>query len=263
MTSKIRPIAICAAVAAGFTVLPAAADTLVGLVDGKTLALIDTDAKKATKIVAISGAPALVGIDQRPADGLLYGLAADGAVFTIDVASGKATQKSKLQTMLPSGATATVDFNPAADRLRVIGSDGTNLRANVDDGMVTSDGKLKFADGDTHKGQTPNVVAGAYTNSVKGAKETTLYDIDATIGALLRQAPPNDGVLNAIGKLGVSASGPMAFDILSDGKGGNTAWLLAGGALHQVDLATGKATALGKIEGVKGALTDIAAWAAM
>ena len=35
-----------------------------------------------------------------------------------------------------------------------------------------------------HKGEKPNVVAGAYTNSVKGAKETALYNIDGTIGAL-------------------------------------------------------------------------------
>lgn len=263
MTRKIRPLFIAAAVSAGFAALPAAAGTLVGLVDGKSLALIDTDTKKVTKTVAISGAPALVGIDQRPADGMLYGLAADGTVFTVDVASGKATQKSKLSAMLPAGAMATVDFNPVADRLRVIGSDGTNLRANVDDGMVTTDGKLKFADSDMHKGETPKIVAGAYTNSMKGAKETALFDLDGTIGGLIKQAPPNDGVLNAVGKLGVTASGPLAFDILSDGMGGNSAWLLANGTLHQVDLATGKATAAGKIDGLSGSVTDIAAWSAM
>ena len=54
-----------------------------------------------------------------------------------------------------------------------------------------------------HKGEKPNIVAGAYTNSVKGAKETALYNIDATIGGLIKQAPPNDGTLNAVGKLGV------------------------------------------------------------
>src|SRR3712207_4077884 len=109
---------------------------------------------------------------------------------------------------------ATVDFNPAADRLRIIGSDGTNLRINVDDGKVTKDGALKFADTDMHKGEKPNIVAGAYTNSYKGAKETTLYDIDGTIGGLIRQAPPNDGVLNAVGKIGMKVE-KAAFDIVS------------------------------------------------
>jgi hypothetical protein len=65
-----------------------------------------------------------------------------------------------------------------------------------------------------------------------------------------------------VGKFGVMASGPIAFDILSDGMGGNSGWLLAGGMLHQVDLATGKATSAGKIDGVSG-VTDIAAWSAM
>src|SRR3712207_993674 len=110
--------------------------------------------------------------------------------------------KSKLDAMLPPDSMATVDFNPAADRLRIIGSDGTNLRANVDDGKVTKDGQLKFADGDMHKGKVPRVVAGAYTNSVKGAKETALFDLDAS-GVLVKQAPPNDGILNSVGTIGM------------------------------------------------------------
>ena len=139
----------------------------------------------------------------------------------------------------------------------MIGSDGTNLRINVDDGKVTRDGNLKFAEADMHKGETPKVVAGAYTNSVKGAKETTLYDIDATIGALLKQAPPNEGVLSSVGKLGVTPKS-FAFDIISDASGGNTGWLMAEGALHKVDLATGQATLVAKIDGVTGEVRDIA-----
>ena len=82
---------------------------------------------------------ALVGIDVRPADGLLYGVSADGSVVTVDPTTGKAVMKAKLETMLAPGTMATIDFNPVADRLRIIGSDGTNLRANVDDGKVTKD----------------------------------------------------------------------------------------------------------------------------
>ena len=175
---------------------------------------------------------------------------------------GKATMKSKLDTMLPKGVMATVDFNPAADRLRVMGNDGTNLRVNVDDGKVTKDGDHKYADGDMHKGEKPNIVAGAYTNSYKGTKETVLFNIDGTIGGLIKQAPPNDGVLAAIGKLGVKAD-RAAFDILSDGKGGNSAWLMAGDTLYSVDLATGKASPAMKIEGASGPVMDIAILPAM
>ena len=38
----------------------------------------------------------------------------------------------------------------------------------------------------------------------------------------------------------------------------NDAWLATGGALYSVDLKTGKATMAGKIEGLAGALSDIA-----
>src|SRR5438046_10596769 len=136
------------------------------LIGGDTIAMVDTAQKKVTgsvKGIGISGA--LVGIDVRPADGMLYGLVDevdDGTIVTIAM-DGKATMKSKLDTMLAKGVAATVDFNPVADRLRVMGADGMNLRANVDDGKVTKDGDHKYAEGDMHKGEKPNIVAGAYT----------------------------------------------------------------------------------------------------
>lgn len=242
----------------------ASAATLTALTGDNDLVTIDTSTRKALRTVALSGAPArLLGIDVRPSDGLLYGLAQDGTIVTIDAASGRASAKSKLDTMLPAGArSAVVDFNPAADRLRVIGADGTNLRANVDDGKVTSDGKLKFAEADANKAATVAVTAGAYTNSVKCAKETQLLNIDIGLGGLLRQAPPNEGVLNSVGMLGVKPAS-VAFDIQSDAAGVNTGWLVADGALHQVDLANGRATTLGPIEGLSGMVRDIAVTPAM
>ncbi|HYD04947.1 MAG TPA: DUF4394 domain-containing protein, partial [Reyranella sp.] len=182
-------------------------------------------------------------------------LAADGTVYTI-AKDGKAMQKSKLEAMLPAGVSAIVDFNPVADRLRVIGSDGTNLRVNVDDGKVVKDGSLKYADADASKGQVPKVKAGAYTNSVKGAKETTLLNIDTGTGALVRQAPPNDGILNTVGSLGAKVD-DVAFDIWSDGTK-NEAWAMTGDQLWSIDLATGKATLVARIEGLQGAVKDIA-----
>ena len=250
------------------TILAASAAVIIGAVSAQaaevaalsgdnTISIVNTSSKSVTKTWKIQGvAGKVLGIDVRPVDGMLYAVGADGGIYTVDLASGKATMKSKLDKMLTAGTWATVDFNPVADRLRVMGNDGTNLRVNVDDGKVTTDGSHKFADADMHKGETPKVVAGAYTNSFKGSKETALYNIDATIGALVRQAPPNDGTLNAVGKLGIKAD-VVAFDIWSDGQGKNEAWLMAGDWLHSVDLATGKATPSVQIEGVSG-VRDIA-----
>lgn len=255
-TRLLAPFALAGAL---LTANAASAQSLLALVGDSTIAWVNPKSWKATGTVAIKGAK-LVGFDVRPADGQLYGLTADGWLFTIDPKTGVATRKVELSSKLPAGVTATVDFNPVADRLRILGSDGTSLRVNVDDGKVTVDGTLKFAEADVNKGKTPRVIAGAYSFSFKGTKETALYDIDATTGSFVRQAPPNDGILNTIGALGVKLDGPVAFNIVSEGEGKNAAWLVVGGKLHSVDMTTGKATLVGTIGGIKGKINDIAWW---
>ena len=90
------------------------------------------------------------------------------------------------------------------------------------------------ADADASKGQVPKVKA----------------------GALVRQAVPNDGILNTVGGLGAKVD-DVAFDIWSDGTK-NEAWAMTGDQLWSIDLATGKATLVGRIEGLQGAVKDIA-----
>jgi hypothetical protein len=192
MFGKMKVLALTGVLAAtAFAATGAqAAGWLVGLVDGKSIVTIDPANRKVASKVDVKGAGPLAGIDVRPADGMLYGVAADGTIFTIDIKSGQATMKSKMSETLKPGTMATVDFNPVADRLRVMGSDGTSLRVNVDDGKATVDGSHKYKDGDANAGKTPKVVAGAYTNSSKGTKATALYNIDATTGALVTQVRP-------------------------------------------------------------------------
>ncbi len=257
MNTRLKALALAGTIlAAPIFANAAAAASIIGLVDGKTLVWVDPATKKVTGKADIKGAANVVGIDVRPADGMLYAVTADGGIYTVDAKTGAATMKSKISEGL-KGAITVVDFNPVADRLRVITADGANLRINVDDGKTIVDGSLKYKDGDAMAGKTPNVVAGAYTNSANPKPSATaLYDIDAA-GHLLSQAPPNDGVLNTIGMLGVKLDGATAFNIVNKGEE-NAAWLVSGGALYSVDLKTGKATSAGKLEGVTGKLTDIA-----
>jgi Domain of unknown function (DUF4394) len=254
--------AVVGALVLSVSAMAAQAATVAGLVDGTSIVWVDTESKAVTKSVKIDGAP-LVGIDVRPADKMLYGVSADGKIMIVDPATGKTTMKSQISEALPKGVDIVVDFNPVADRLRLIGADGTSLRINVDDGKATVDGRLKYAETDANKGKMPKVTMGAYTNSFAGTKETALYDIDVAAGTLVKQAPPNDGILNTVGPLGIKLDGPVAFDISSDGKGGNAAWLMAGSELFSVDLATGKATSAAKISGVTGKIIDIAIMPAM
>lgn len=255
--------AAVAVMAVQLTATGAQAATLAGLADGKSIVWIDTDQKKVTGSVMLDGGATLVGIDVRPADGKLYGVTPDGAIVTVDAKSGKWEKKSQLSEKLPAGAKVAVDFNPVADRMRILTSTGMSLRVNVDDGKAVVDGTLKYAESDSSKGKAPMVTAGGYTNSFAGTKETALYNIDVATGMLVKQAPPNDGILSGIGALGVKLDGPVAFDILADGKGANTGWLLAGGQLHAVDLASGAAKPTGAIAGLTGAISDIAILPAM
>ena len=131
----------------------ASAATLAALQDGKTIVWIDTDQKKVIGKVGLDGGASLVGFDVRPADGKLYGLTPQGAIVTIDVKTGKWEKKSQLSEKLPDGAAFSVDFNPVADRMRVVSSTGMSYRINVDDGKTLVDGALKYADADAMKGE--------------------------------------------------------------------------------------------------------------
>ncbi|HYI84797.1 MAG TPA: DUF4394 domain-containing protein, partial [Acetobacteraceae bacterium] len=171
------------------------AATLVGLTADGQLVRIDSETRRASAPVRVGGAAGkLLGIDVRPADGKLYGLTDSGQIVTIDSMTGMATRVSQLNERFESGGRTVVDFNPVADRLRVMGMNGMSLRVNVQTGEATKDGQLKYAAGTQWAETAPRVVAGAYTNSVGGAQQTALLTIDSLTRTLNLQAPPNDGV---------------------------------------------------------------------
>lgn len=205
--------------------------------------------------VAVTGLAAgerLLGFDIRPKDGLLYGISSAGRIVTIDPATGAATVKATLaadaaDTTAPytaiAGTAFGVDFNPVADRLRVIGNTGQSLRINVDTGATTTDGAVNRA------GATPAVTAAAYSNSFAGTTATMLFDIDTASASLALQNPPNDGTLVNVGLLGVAAAGDVGFDIAGGANGLALAALRTSAAgpssLYRIDLATGAAVLSG------------------
>ena len=235
------------------------AATIVALTADNTLIRFDSETRRAQPARTITGADgAVVGIDQRPQDGRLYGITVNGQIVTIDPATGRATQVSRLNTSFQPGGRVTFDFNPVANRVRVMGAGGQNLRVNVETGEAATDGRLKNAPGE--RGEVaPQVVAGAYTNSVTGATATMLLTIDTSTNMLNLQSPPNDGVQAPRNRLSITVPPLVAFDILSDGTA-NTGYVLAGNALHLLDLTSGALTARGNVTLPRGAeVIDIAA----
>ena len=240
----------------------AQAETLLGLTADNHLVRIDAEGRRAMAPMRITGAEGrVIGIDQRPADGKLYGLTDAGQIVTIDPANGRAMQVSRLSERFEGGGRAVVDFNPVADRLRVMGMNGTSFRVNVETGAVVRDGQLKYQAGTPLAETAPRITAGAYTNSMAGAQATALYTLDTLARSYNLQAPPNDGVQQAKAELPAGLPPGIAFDILSDGQGGNRGFLLAAGTLHRVDPATGMVTPAGAVAGLPGSeIIDIAAW---
>lgn len=236
----------------------ALANPAIGLLGDRTLVMVDTDTRMVDGMLEVTGVDKLHGIDFRPSDGWLYGIDSEANVVTIDLDTGETSVVTTLSETIPDGALASVDFNPVADLLRFMGNDGTNLRINVDTGEVNVDGRLHFDAGDANADATPNIVATAYTNSIGSPEATAMYDIDWDMLALIRQTAPNDGTLATIGMLGIEEPESIAFDIFAEAIDANTAYLAAGNVLYTIDLETGMATEWGAIEGLDGALRDIA-----
>jgi hypothetical protein len=236
----------------------------------------------------LQGDERLVGIDFRPSNGKLYGLGATLRLYTIDPATGRATQVggNPLAIRL-AGTEFGFDFNPVVDRIRVVTDKGENLRVHPDTGAVVDadpsrpglqvDVSLRYDEEDQNGGRLPRVTGAAYTNGMPGAapgapnspKATTNYAIDAILGVLVTQgtregtspafapATPNTGLLFTVGSLGVQPDGPVSFDIASgaaSGVNGGTAFAAFiplgknAATLYQIDLKSGAATSLGVID---------------
>jgi hypothetical protein len=219
-----------------------------------------------TPIGGLAANEALIGIDFRPATGMLYGVGRIGAealgqLYTIDLSTGLATAVGG-RTIPLDGAAFGVDFNPVPDRLRIVSDTGKSQRINPDTGAVAgTDTDVAYpAMGDPNSTRMARIVAVAYTNPDTDLQtNTVLHDLDVNragdpdLGAsgdvLAIQVPPNAGVLNTVGRLGVDADDLATFDI-----GPNNEAFAAirpqGSAfsrLYRVDLASGAGTDFGQI----------------
>jgi len=261
----------------GLAVRTAAPPMAYGLTDGgRIVGFRPTAPGTLTSDVAVSGLNSgekLLGFDVRPKDGTLYGITSAARIVTIDPASGAATAKSTLaadaaDTTLPYGGIAgtqfAVDFNPVADRLRVISDSGQSLRINVDTGATTTDGAINRA------GAAPLVSAAAYANSFAGTTATMLFDIDTSSDSLALQNPPNEGTLTNVGMLGLDVTGDVGMDIAGGANGLVLAALRTAAPgpslIYRIDLSTGAAVpvngaanpALSAVGNGSIGLTDIA-----
>ncbi|CDS52785.1 hypothetical protein [Polaromonas sp. CG9_12] len=240
----------------------AVGDTVALSVSGSVLSFDRATPATLKGRIAVSGLQAnekLVGLDMRPADGRLYALSNQARLYTLNAATGVATFKAALSAAARddnpctalTGSQFGVDFNPVADRLRVVSDTGLNLRIDVTTGAATTNGMVS--------GAAAAITAAAYSKAFAGTTSTQLYSLEAASGQVYLQDPPNNVTLTAPMALGGTFDSANGFDI--DARN-NTAYaaLTSGGstALYTVPLTAGSAaTRIGTI-GTGEALAGLA-----
>lgn len=203
-----------------------------GLTGLGNLITFDTDNPKIVRsLVKLSGITAgqtVLGMDFRPATGTLYALGYDRPfsqyqLYTVDVNTGVATAVNATPIGIElDTAIAGFDFNPVADRIRVVGAGKENYRINPDNGfLVGVDADVAYATGDANFGTTPFVSSLAYSNSYAGALNTLLYayDQNSNVFSSVALSPSNVGQLSTVGNSGLVVGGAAMdsyFNLASD-----------------------------------------------
>src|SRR6185436_9092899 len=181
-----------------------------------------------------------LAIDLRPATGQIYLLGSTSRLYVTD-SSGQLRFGCGPFAPTVSGTVVGFDFDPVADRLRIVGATGQNLRVDPDSCAAAADGALNPG--------TPRIAGSAYDNNHAGTSAATLYAIDSATDGLFVQNPQT-GALSLVGPLGVDTSDDVGFDI-SANDGIAFATLTIGGIsrLCTIDLTTGAATVIAPVFG--------------
>jgi Domain of unknown function (DUF4394) len=225
------------------------------LSDANTLVSFNPAAPAVGTSIPVTGLMAgetLVGIDVRPANGVLYALGVDAAIntatlYTISPLTGVATVVGTLSGLSGNLTTASgygFDFNPVSGFIRVTTDTGLNFRINPDTASVVNDPMINPAG--------LEISGVAYTNDEIGV--TTLYTLDSISDHLMIQGgidgipSPNGGVQTQVGPIpvGVDFSTANGFDI-PPGVDSGLALLTVGGTtqLYSINLVTGAGTLIG------------------
>ena len=214
-------------------------------------------------ITGLAGDVRLVGIDRRVQNGRLYGVGNAGGLYLM---SGSTASKVGQLSVPLVGTSFGVDFNPAANALRIVSNQAQNLRqpfgtGNNPVGDTVTDSPLT-------QGGVPagNIAGAAYTNNdLSDLTATTLFDLDTELDQIAVQAPANSGTLSPTGKLGTGAGVDVGFDIYAEKSSSGTAAIANFGfaaiptgtanRFHFVDLLTGHVEYIGRFP---TRVTDIA-----
>ncbi|MGL4513285.1 MAG: DUF4394 domain-containing protein [Lacipirellulaceae bacterium] len=252
-----------AALCAACSTSALAAESLVALTPTNQLLLFGSTTPGTTTSVTLTGLGAgetMLGIDQRPLDGVLYGISSASTVYSIDVATGQVTARGAAFAPPIESPLFGIDFNPTVDRIRFVDALSNNRRFVPATGATAvNDADLTYA-----AGGAPRAVGVAYTNSqLGGVAAGTVRElaIDSATDSLIEigtmaggNASFNAGVSTVIGQLMFDTTDAVGFDI-SGATGVYYASLTSptgGSALYMLNPANGNASFVGAFStGVK------------
>ena len=160
----------------------ASASTAYALTTNNILITFDTASPgtipNAVAITFFPGGEQIVAIDVRPETGELIGLGSSGALYRLDPEGGSAVPISAAVGSF-GGASFGFDFDPVADRARLVSDTGQNLRVDLNTGAVVSDTSLSPG-----PAWRPLLTR---TATRLGPTSTTLYGIDSATDTLVLQ----------------------------------------------------------------------------
>lgn len=202
-------------------------------------------------VTGLGAGDAIAALDVRPSDGALYALTVNTAtnpdhaeLYRLEVGEASVSAVSVgVPAFTPSGSFG-IAFNPATDRLRVVSSNGLNLRLNPDTGAVAgTDTETAFAPGDPNAGTPPAISGIAYAGRSLLAIATA-DELLARIGGPDGDEPsPNTGLTYTLGATGVG-SGVGQDSLEVSATDGAAYWLRSGffrAEVWRLDPATGVA----------------------
>lgn len=258
------------------TVTTQAAQKAIGLVGGSKLVKFSLGTPTGyTTVGNVSGLQTdtrIAGIDYRVQDQKLYAVGDAGGVYTVSTTTGVATFINRV-TVPFTGTISDIDFNPAADRLRIVTSAGENLRHNVNNAAApaapntpatptVTDGALTYVLPPAAPVPATSIAAVAYINNdvevppvgTPASSNTAIFGLDTAADQIALQSPANAGLLVPTGRLGIDAGSAAGLDIYSARTKGRAvtnvayATLQVNGiyGLYKVDLLTGLPTLVGR-----------------
>jgi len=233
-------------------------------------------------VTGLNAGDTLVSIDRRPQNGFLYGLGYNAlgptvTLYVIHPETRVATPVGVAGTFTTDGTNPAaiggsnpatrfeMDFNPAADRVRVINDMGQNFRINPNTGAVV-DGDLGGSTGSVNGTNMDGSLNGgairaqgtAYVNNMANTAITTQYTVGEAPSALYIQNPPNAGTLTSGITLSPLIKAVLGFDIAPGVNTTSSSLAVANGTGYLL-LRTGNSTpeALARLNLVTGELSDI------